>query len=306
MNTGYTPSDPRDIEAHYEALRSFAPGVYGASLDSEDVVRQLRGSGKGKLSMPFLHKRRLTPNAGEEFQTTGDCTSHMARNVADTTRAYDILVKGEPEQWIAQGATEYLYGARRHGGQGMAPITCIQFLFNCGMLLRQKYKFADLSKYNGDLGASWGAKWAQTGVPEEITSEASKSPFAFTTRVTSLEDARDLLANGYGVGGGFYVWLSKERDARGVSRTMGTTAHAVEIGGVDDTGREPLWLVNNCHWLGWVKGPHPAWGQLPVGCTMARSDFILDAINRGDLWAVGGATGFPPQRIEDYGTGEFL
>jgi hypothetical protein len=312
MKLGYVQSDERDVESHYETLRSFAPGVYGVSLDSADIIESLRGTGKGKLSIPWSVKRTLDPTHGEEFQTTGDCTSHGCRNAADTSRAWDVVVKGESESWEARGATEPIYGARLHGNEGMAPITAGKWLFDNGMLLRRKYPFADLTTYTGSTGSSWGREW-QRGIPRDLIAEARKSPFRFLARVNSLEDARDLLHNGYGLFGGFFTWLRAKRDKNGVSATEGSTAHCIEIGGCDDTGREPLWVANNCHWLKWVTGPSPEWAgdllpekALPVGVTMARSDFLMDPIRRGDLWAIGGAEGFPPRTLPDFGSGEFL
>ena len=62
-----------------------------------------------------------------------------------------------------------------------------------GILLRKDYGKVDLSKYNSSLGA-------KHNIPKSIyIDEASKHQVKTISAITTDEEARDALANGYGV-----------------------------------------------------------------------------------------------------------
>ena len=71
---------------------------------------------------------------------TGDCVSHSTRNAVDISRAVEIHVDGERENWLARGATEAIYGCRGHGGQGMSCSRAATFVSQSGgVLVRKNY-----------------------------------------------------------------------------------------------------------------------------------------------------------------------
>ncbi len=60
-----------------------------------------------------------------------------------------------------------------------------------GLLIRKDYGVVDLSKYNSSLGAS-------KKIPKDIFSkEAKKHQVKTVSMVTTVEEARDALENGY-------------------------------------------------------------------------------------------------------------
>jgi hypothetical protein len=122
------------------------------------------GSGKGKRACLWQYLQKLDPGAYTERQDEPDCTSHSSRNARDTTRATEIVVKGEPEDFYQRGATEPTYGARGHGGGGMSPARAAKWEREVGFLVRKKYEPVDLTKYKGSIGARWG----RGGVPPDV------------------------------------------------------------------------------------------------------------------------------------------
>lgn len=200
----------------------------------------LYGSGKGKLSLPFKSVIEFDPEAYTERQLTGDCVSHSTRNAADVSRAIQII-NGAPEGWLARGCTEAIYGARGHGGQGMSCSTASEFISKKGgLLVRARYGDIDLSKYTGDRG--WGGR----GVPNELVEEARKHQVGTVTLVTTIEEARDAIANGYGVSVCSDQGFSSIRDENGIAKPQGSWSHAMAWVACDDTGGETLFLVQNC------------------------------------------------------------
>ena len=263
-----------------------------------DADRSIRGTGKGKLSTPYKSVLKFDKLAYEERQTTGDCVSHGTRNAVDVTRAVEIHVGNEREAWIARGATEPIYGSRGHGGQGMSCSRAAEFVSNIGgFLVRQNYEgVIDLSKYNSSIGARWGS----SGVPQAVKTLAQKHQIKTVSNIRTVEEARDALANGYGINVCSSYGFTKTRDAKGIARPSGSWAHAMAWIACDDTGSEPLFLVQNS-WGKWNDGGHPDWGKIPDGSFLITSDVAQGMLNAGGAFAFSAFDGFPLQKLAHYG-----
>lgn len=184
-----------------------------------DAAPALYGSGKGKLSLPFISVLEFDPNAYEEAQKVGDCVSHGTRNAVDVTRAIQII-NGNAEGWIVRSATEAIYGCRQHAGDGMSGEQAANYVHKQGgILLRLQYGKYDLSKYTGDRG------WGSRGVPEELNEEARKHQVGTLALIQSVEEARDALANGYGLACCSDFGFSSKRDDKGFAKRQGSWSH---------------------------------------------------------------------------------
>lgn len=263
-----------------------------------DGARGIKNSGKGKLSTPFKSVLKFDKNAYEERQTTGDCVSHGTRNACDISRAVEIDVKGESESWIARGATEAIYGCRGHGGQGMSCSRAAEFVSKTGgIIARGNYPgVADFSKYNGNLGAGWGSR----GVPDEVLKLASQHKIRTVSLIKNIEEARDALANGYGLSVCSSHGFSKTRDDKGFAKKSGSWAHCMSFIACDDTGSEPAFLIQNS-WGKWNDGGHPEWGPIPDGSFLVTADVAEEMIRGNGTYAFSDFDGFPLQKLPDYG-----
>lgn len=263
-----------------------------------DGANKIKGSGKGKLSTPYKSVLKFDKKPYSERQSTGDCVSHGTRNAVDITRAVEIDIKGEAESWVARGATEAIYGARGHGGQGMSCSRAAQFVSKTGgVVLRKNYPgVADFSKYNGSMGARWGSR----GLPDKVIDIADDHQVRTVSLIRSIDEARDALANGYGIcvcsGYGF----SSRRDSKGIARKSGSWSHAMAWTACDDTGKEPLFLVQNS-WGKWNDGGHPDWGPIPDGSFLIRASDAAGMLRQNGAYAFSDFNGFPPQTLPDYG-----
>ena len=225
---------PREL---YDAYRQGFTGSISEPYIFEELIRtsryayfkdgskEIADSGKGKLSTPFKSVLKFDKNAYIERQTTGDCVSHATRNGCDVTRAVEIDIKGDKESWVARGATEAIYGARGHGGQGMSCSRAATFVSKTGgVLVRKNYPgVADFSKYNGGMGAKWGAR----GLPDKVIDEADNHQVRTVSLIRTVEEARDALANGYGLSVCSGYGFSNRRDSKGFARKSGSWAHAM-------------------------------------------------------------------------------
>ena len=263
-----------------------------------DANKKIKTSGKGKLSTPYKSVLKFDKNPYNERQTTGDCVSHATRNACDVSRAVEIDVHNEREGWIARGATEAIYGARGHGGQGMSCARAAEFVSkNGGIVLRKNYKsVADFTKYNGNLGAGWGGR----GLPDPVIDLANDHQIKTVSLVRTIEEARDALANGYGLAVCSNYGFSNKRDKKGIANVSGNWAHAMAWIACDDTGSEPLFLVQNS-WGKWNDGGHPEWGNIPDGSFLIRAEVAAGMLAANGSYAFSNFDGFPLQKLPDYG-----
>jgi len=301
-------NNPEDL------LEAYENGLLGAECDPEDVRKllgelpmpmfgaaayELEESGKGKLSLPFKSLLKFDPNFGpSERQTTGDCVSHAIRNAIDITRAVEIDIKGETEAFITRSATENVYQSRSHMGQGMTCSGGSRYVNSQGgVLLRKKYPDCDLSKYNSSLGA-------KKRIPKSIyINEASKHPVETISLISSIEEARDAIANGYGLAGCSGIGFSSTRDKYGIAKRGKGWNHAMAWIACDDTGEvydEMLFLIQNS-WGPWNRGPKRH-GQ-PDGSFWVREKDAKSILAARGTFAYSSVKGFPAKQLPDYGLG---
>lgn len=265
---------------------------------------RLHGSGAGKLSTPYKSVIKLSPvKPYLERQTTGDCVSHGTRNAVDVSRAVQIDVQNMLESFVTIGATEAIYGCRGHGGEGMACSEAAEFVSrDGGIILRQNYPgVQDFTTYNGNLGAGWGNR----GVPEAVKAIARQHQVKTITQINTVEQARDALANGYGLAICSNQGFSSERDSKGFARPEGNWGHCMAWTACDDTGSEPAFLVQNS-WAKWNDGGHPEWGPIPDGSFLIHADVAASMLRSDSSFAFSSVNGFPPVKLPDYGSAEYL
>ncbi len=294
------------FETPQNILDEYNKGLKGATFDPVDMMllldqlptpffgdvgNDLFGTGKGSLSLPYKAIQHFFPGFGsDETQTTGDCVSHATRNAIDVTRCYEILYDKQDEVYLTRSATEPIYGCRGHSGQGMHCSQAARFVgVDGGVLLRQNYQDfgVDLSKYNSKIGIDWGS----CGVPEKLVSKAKENQINVTT-VGSIEQARDLIANGYALSVCSNYGFTNIRDKNGISEASGTWYHAMAWIGCDDTHerlKETLFLVQNS-WGKWNSGP-TVYGQ-PEGSFWIRQKTAEAMISYGAAFAFSDFKGF--------------
>lgn len=278
-----------DPEGTAQLLEELPMPLFGSAAEN------LFGTGDGKLSLPFKSVLKFFPGFGsDERQTTGDCVSHAIRNAADMARAVEIDIKQEREEFVARGATEGIYGVRGHTGEGMTCSRAARFVSkDGGILLRKKYGQYDLSKYNGSLASSWG----RTGTPQELINEAKKNPVGTVSLVRSVQEAKDALANGYGIALCSMYGFSSNRDDNGIARRQGSWAHAMAWIGCDDTKtrlNETLFLIQNS-WGLWNGGPKVH--EQPDGSFWIREEDAAGMIAQEGAWVFSNVQGFPRRKI---------
>ena len=307
-----------ELDTPHALMRAYEDGLTGYIMDMRAKHEfldgqkyqyfdepNIKGSGIGKRALLWQYAKKLDSRCFTERQTTGDCVSHGSRNARDITRAVEILVKKEPEDWFRMGATEPTYGARGHGGEGMAPARASQFERDYGFLARTKYDgVVDLTNYNASIGSRWGS----SGVPDNVRELCKKHKVGVISCVKTQADLMDAMFNGYAAHSGQYAaWNATSNDKGIHGRASGGWAHDMATVGYDDT-REffpfRVWMIQNS-WGPWNQKPK-AWpkeyGEWVPGMILTSADDYDVCVDSADCWTYGSIEGYPPQRLPDYGT----
>jgi hypothetical protein len=128
---------------------------------------------------------------------------------------------------------------------------------------------------------------------------AKEHPVRTTTLVTSWEQARDAIANGYPVAICSDQGFNDERDEQGFLHTIRKPwYHCMLLAGIDTMSRRQGGLLINSWGSNWVDGP-TRWEQ-PAGSFWVESDVIDSMLKKEDSFALSNYKGYPGQNNLDY------
>ena len=267
-----------------------------------EAAFHLAGIGKGKMALLWRSREKYDPGAfGKESQTRGSCTSHGSRNARDTTRAVEIHIKGEAEEYYKRGATEPTYAARGHYGEGMDPAAAARFEVDFGFLFREEYPFGDLSQLNERLAAP-------SFLTAEVKAECKKHNVGRWIAPTTTDQVKDLLYAGYALHSGQNFGVRETSDAHGIAVPSGRWSHNMSTIGYDDT-REVypvgVFLIANS-WGRWNQKPkiwpEDRFGTWPEGSFWVAEDvYARYFVGSRSIFAYCDISGVPQKTLPDYG-----
>lgn len=283
-------NDPKEVEM---VLGTLDHPIFGAAAE------EIQDSGAGKVAL--LHK--AVENVVGHFpnyvaQEIGDCVSHGFRSCVDVLRCVEIA-GGDRELWIAETATEPIYGGSRVEigggrlrGDGSVGAWAAKWVSQYGILLRKEYGSADLSVYSGSRAKEWGRK----GCPDELEAEAKQHPVKTVSLVTTYEEARDAIANGYPVAVCSMQGFASTRDSEGFAKARGSWAHCMAFIAADDAHKRPGLLCLNSWGPSWITGP-TRHGQ-PAGSFWVDADVCDRMLDDEDSFALSSFVGFPSRKLD--------
>lgn len=307
---------PDEFSTPDDLVRAYSGGLTGyvpSERDKDDFLESnpvqayaANSSGAGQRALLWGYVLAFDPVAYNERQTVGDCVSHGSRGARDVSRAVGLLVRGEPFSWYKRSATEPTYGARGHGGEGMSPARASKFERDVGFVPRDNFPgIVDLSKYDGHIGARWGARG---GTPQPVQDLCRRNKVGTITLVNTVEAARDALFNGYGIHSGqMAAWSSKPNSQNIHGRSSPGWAHDMQTCGMDFTRKHwpfDVFFVQNS-WGRW-NTPVPDWPSdyppQPPGMIVTKADDWEVCVRGGDCWVYSDVHGFPARQLPDLGT----
>lgn len=301
---GYVPN-PEATEA---IVASLPMPVFGAA--APDLMAAEK---KDTVLYPALFQ--LHPAWKRGAQGIGDCVSWGYELACTILKAVQIVSLGKPEMWIAEVATESIYGGarveasgRKTGGwsDGSYGGVASKWVHDWGVLLRQDYSKLtgnpehNLTTYSSKKAKDWG-NWGCGGQndKEALDLVAREHPVQTVSLVATFEEAAAAIQNGFPVpvcsGQGF----SSKRDSDGFCGPQGSWAHCMCFIGVRYGGRPGLLCANS--WARSVSGPFwPA--NAPEAITWCAWWVDADVCNRmlrgRDSFALSNFKGFPARNLD--------
>lgn len=260
-------------------------------------------------------ERKLTgelPPAKDQ-NPEGSCTGFGGVTSIERSLASAIVARNGDRSEFTHFSEEVTYigsrtlGARAAGGQPMNPRTqgsagvyVKQFVTQWGMVPKGKYGAHDLTNYS----AARAAQWRSSGLPKELEAVAKKYPVKSAAKVTTWDQFKHAVGNGYGVSICATWSYSRQRDANGVALpTREGWAHCMAGDGyiVLPDGREFGHIENS-----WSRnqgaGPYhigpTGWGNPSTAGFWASAESIERALREGNSYAYSDATGFAPKKLD--------
>jgi hypothetical protein len=271
-------------------------------------AKPLAGSGKGKRALLWkffeqVSNKKLVPHK----QGSGDCVSHAFGLGIDVLNGVQVAHgKGE---YKGKVASEIIYAGGRveiAGGKlksnGMHGSWGAKWCRDGGVLLRKPYldgKY-DFTHYSAEKARTWGTKSADTpwggGVPDELEPLCEQHTVKTVSLVTTWEQARDSIYNGYPVVICSSIGFRAHRDRDGFADRWGRWYHSMLLCGMDDTGSRPGGLFINSWGLDWIDGPMRL--EQPMGSFWADARTIDAMLRQDDSYAISNYIGYPKQQLD--------
>ncbi|MAT14257.1 MAG: hypothetical protein CMJ46_03205 [Planctomyces sp.] len=159
--------------------------------------------------------------------------------------------------------------------------------------------FDDVPAYSGDVANTWGVR----GPPQKFIEYAKDYCVQAVAKVTSYEDVRDAIANGYPVtvasNQGFQM-QPRLYEGKKWGIPSGSWAHQMCFLAVDDTARAPNGKTGGVYCLNsWGANAHgePAGTEPPGGFWVDR-DTVERMVRQNDSYAYSQFDGFPAQELD--------
>jgi len=228
---------------------------------------------------------------------SSNCVGHGTATGIDITAACEIMLKGEPEKWVAQASSAAMYGAGRQianqlgNWEGSNGSWAAEAVTKYGTLYMLEYPGHDLRTYSESLAR----EFQRRGLDESLKAEAAKHKMGLAAPVRSGEEAWTALMNGYGVNVCSDVGFQGNRNEKGAIARRGSWGHSMAWIGCLTIDGERYFTVQQSWGDNWCSGPYyPA--DAPLG-SFNISFRDGDAMCRqGDSYAYSGLSGFQRRR----------
>lgn len=277
------PEDSLEIE---ELFGQDAPEV----PSGRGKVRLLYKDWEKATGYPYIPRRQSAP----------DCVGHSMAGGLDIRMAVQAVESVYRSPEYASSAPP-IYGLSRieiagktsTAGGGSRVRWAMQAMEDYGVLFKKNYLYTgyDLTKYDPSRSRTWGS----TGLPSPLEEVAKLTPMAEYYKVSSYQEVRDAIANGYPVVVGSNIGFSRRtifswgntkatRDRDGFLRSNGRWNHAMVFVGVDDRSRRKGICCLNSWGSSWVNGPEKL--DQPNGSFWIDDETVTEMVQQGDAFAI--------------------
>lgn len=298
-NYGWRPFDERTVaenQAHDSFVASRPPFAIVGAVWSTERVRVCLWECSKKLRGKHLLTSR---------QNIGSCVGHGKYNAERTLMDADIVIRGDAEE-PKELFEPYGYGRSRYhagiggSGDGSTGSGAAKAAMADGVLLRDLSGLSGWSE-SGDT-INWSGQvdhqWSNgSRIDDKWLTEGRKHLVRSAAMVTTYEQVRDAIANGYPVtvasNRGFRAFPEDKGKRWGTPG--GSWAHQMCFIGVDDDPARPGAYC----WNSWGASAHPApVDDAPPGGFWVDAEVVASMVRQQDSFAFSQFDGFPAQRFD--------
>ena len=234
--------------------------------------------------------------------SVGSCVGMGTSRALEVTAACDIHVRQELESFKARMNPHAIYAITRLDNlgrwDGSTGAWAVSGLKKYGSLHDLLYGEYDLT----DTPATQGRKWASSGLPQELLTEAKKHLTLACSPIKTTDEAKAALQNGYGIILCSGISYSSTRDQQGFSpRTREGWNHCMACIAYrgPSSGREGFLIINS--WNGpsgsWINGP--LWPpDQPAGSFWVTPADLQIQLHADDSYAIAGYKGFKKRLLK--------
>lgn len=230
-------------------------------------------------------------------QQVGDCVAFGVKNAVEYLQCVQ-MTRGPPATFrpifpsYVYGTSRVQIGGGRLRGDGSLGVWAAKAVQQHGVLASD---FDRCPKYSGSISRDWG----RNGPPQWALEEGRNWPVQTVAQVTTPEEVRDALCNGYPVtiASNFGSRNFDRRDGRLVARGNGSWAHQmclIAYDGSAPSGERYFYCLNS--W-GANAHPQPLNGEPPGGFWITWEQ-CRRIVRQGDSFAFSGFEGFPAQDLD--------
>lgn len=268
-----------------------------------DVYSSLKGSGKNKRVLLSNFFKKVNKRHYHAVQATGDCVAFGMACAISHLAAGEIYL-GEREEYLGDCSTEDIYagskiwvGKQKVYSEGSWGIWAAKYVFQYGTLIRRLYKEAgvDLSVYDVNKAINWSQP-KNGGPPKSLIPILEKHKVKSVSLVTTWEEVRDAIANGFPVTIASNRGFRTTKDKDGFLSPSGEWNHQMCIIGAKDDSR-PAGLIMNSWPKGWLKGPSQE--DQPEGSFWCDAEVLeRDILSQKDSYVVSCFDGYPARKFD--------
>ena len=292
---GWVPPDQRDAETQATVetvVGGMPPFMIVGAVGGDD------NAGKRVVLWDYAKKVNGGKHLPTFRQEIGDCVSMGAANAVNYLACMEIIRLGEREEYrpafqpYLYGISRVQIGGGRINGDGSIGAWAAEGARKYGVLFTTD---EGVPTYSGSVARKWGNR---PGPPQSMIDQAKDNLVHSTALVTSYEQVRDAICNGYPVSvasnRGFQM---QPRIDRGKSWGVpsGSWAHQMCFIGVDDDSARPgCYLINS-----WGENAHgtPA-DDAPPGGFWVDAATVTQMVKQQDSFAWSQFDGFPANKLD--------
>jgi hypothetical protein len=261
------------------------------------IANQVNASDGKRVVLWDCAQKVLGAHIPTNNQEVGDCVSQGAANAVAYLQVVEINRLNDPEKYrpvfqpYIYGVSRVLIGNGRIRGDGSVGVWAAEGVRKYGILAADE---PEVPSYSGTVARSWG----KSGPPDKFIQIGKNHLIQTIAKVTSYEQVRDAIVNGYPVtvasDRGFRMNGTADRGKLWGS-PYGVWNHQMCFIGVDDDAKRPgVYVINS-----WGPNAHgkPV-DDAPPGGFWVDARVVDYMVKQQDSFAYSQFDGFPEQDLD--------